>query len=77
MTDCREYEEWKKKNPNWKPFSCYNCGQPGHISRRETEQWRKRQRRVLSDLDFAIELYHVKNLVRKKPDIIEQPGVCD
>ena len=38
---------------------------------------RKRQQRLLSDLDFAIELFHVKYLVRQKPDIIEQPGVCD
>ncbi len=37
MHNAREYEEWKKKNPNWnsrstaqKPISC--CGKPGHIS---------------------------------------------
>ena len=37
--DCRKYEEWKKKNPNWKTgsynrktISYYNCGKDGHIS---------------------------------------------
>ena len=38
--NCKKYTDWKKNNRNkkngsnfWKPISCYNCGQEGHISR--------------------------------------------
>ena len=49
MHYAREYEEWKKKNPNWKPFSCYNCGQPGHISRKCKGERRSNGRRGNGD----------------------------
>ena len=55
--DCRKFDEWKKKNPNWKygsttrnansrpPVSCYNCGKEGHISGECRGERRNQERR--------------------------------
>ena len=55
--DSRKFDEWKRKNPDWKtgsnppnansrnPISCYNCGKEDHISRKCRGERRNQGRR--------------------------------